>query len=277
MIALRRGTLPDDSPLVDPSHQPSPEREREAESREREREVGEKPSSRHPEREGVTKCATLCELLERHCITSPTLPLRRATADLQRAISSALARAEGAALCHQPFLEAAHLVANTLPPPTVRTLDVGCIRVDGADLWPKEESEVSIPPLLAPMSIGEMLSSFSTLAHPLRHSSICSHSGSDSSPISRKPSLRASPHLRRASLRPSRGDCVAGVSMRSSREEASRRVSISEAKPKLMGGEDYSGEEEGSELNEQAVLESVKELLRDKRRESVEKDIVPTF
>ena len=119
-------------------------------------------------RGGLEQLPTMAELLLRHCINEPIPPIRKALHELEEAIKAALRRAEAAALKYGPFLDAAasfHAGKQTaLPPPTVRTLDVGCIRVDGTELWPDEESELMIAPVLAPYSLSQQLGQFAASA-----------------------------------------------------------------------------------------------------------------
>ena len=44
--------------------------------------------------------------------------------------------------------------------PSTRTLDVGCIRIDGSALWPDEARECELAPFLAPMSLEMLMSDF---------------------------------------------------------------------------------------------------------------------
>ncbi|KAL1522168.1 hypothetical protein AB1Y20_021807 [Prymnesium parvum] len=126
-----------------------------------------------PRREGLPTTSTLEEMLVRHCITEPIGPIRTAMAELEHAMTGALRRAEAAALAHEPFLKAARSLNSKLPPPTVRTLDVGCIRVDGSSLWPSEESEVEVHPLFAPLTLSNQLECFPPLGlvNPARRTS----------------------------------------------------------------------------------------------------------
>ena len=44
--------------------------------------------------------------------------------------------------------------------PALRTLDVGCIRVDAVELWPNEARELTLEPYFAPMSLMEQLTGY---------------------------------------------------------------------------------------------------------------------
>jgi hypothetical protein len=79
-------------------------------------------------------------------------------------LETALKRAEEAALRHPPFVAAAreggaqHELSERAP--TLRSLDVGCIRVDGAELWPAEDREVDLAPYFAPVSLNSLVLEF---------------------------------------------------------------------------------------------------------------------
>eukprot|EP00966_Prymnesium_polylepis_P311907 7207009-Prymnesium_polylepis.1 len=107
---------------------------------------------------------TLAELLDLHCIEEPIPEIRKAMSDLERAIGSALRTAEKQALSYELFLDAANLKGHGTRP-TVTTLDVGCIRLDGSDLWPDEESElVDASPIYAPLLVNAQLAVFNDAA-----------------------------------------------------------------------------------------------------------------
>ena len=105
---------------------------------------------------------TLRAYLRRHCLEEPIPLLAKTVASLEKHIGKAIARAEAAALAHPPFLaglteEGRRQLSESSG---LRTLDVGCIRVDGADLWPDEAKEIDLQPYFAPMSLAHQLGGY---------------------------------------------------------------------------------------------------------------------
>ena len=133
----------------------------------RRRRGSDEDGERAPLREGIAgggaaRLLTLRQLLRLHCFEQPAAPVLRARNELEAAIAAALSRAEQAALKHEPFLEAAALREGErgAPPPTIRTIDVGCVRVDGCELWADDESEAQLMPQYAQMGLTEQLACF---------------------------------------------------------------------------------------------------------------------
>jgi len=80
-------------------------------------------------------------------------PVAEMLEELEAALGAALARAEEAARHHPPFVAALSQDAELAQAPSLRTLDVGCIRVDGSELWPDEARELDLEPMLAPFDL----------------------------------------------------------------------------------------------------------------------------
>ena len=107
---------------------------------------------------------TLRECLTQYYFECPAPPVVAILEELEMVLETALKRAEEAALRHPPFVAAAresggqHELSERAP--TLRTLDVGCIRVDGAELWPAEDREVDLAPFFAPVSLNSLVLHF---------------------------------------------------------------------------------------------------------------------
>jgi hypothetical protein len=107
---------------------------------------------------------TLRECLTQYYFECPAPPVVAVLEELEMVLETALTRAEEAALRHPPFVAAAreggvqHELSERAP--TLRSLDVGCIRVDGAELWPAEDREVDLAPYFAPVSLNSLVLEF---------------------------------------------------------------------------------------------------------------------
>ena len=107
---------------------------------------------------------TLRECLTQYYFECPAPPVVAILEELEMVLETALKRAEEAALRHPPFVAAAreggaqHELSERAP--TLRSLDVGCIRVDGAELWPAEDREVDLAPYFAPVSLNSLVLEF---------------------------------------------------------------------------------------------------------------------
>ena len=103
----------------------------------------------------------LYRLLEEHCLCSPNPSLCDVISQLEAALRKALDKAEVIAREHPPFLQAIDLPDGAsielAPRSALKMLDVGCVRVDGTDLWPNEEAELDLPPVYAPLGFAEFL------------------------------------------------------------------------------------------------------------------------
>ena len=104
----------------------------------------------------------LCAFLRRHLLQSPTPAVRQLLADVEASVGAAIRRAEAAANRHPPFLAALSDEGSKDlgGAPSVRTLDVGCIRVDASGLWPDETREMDLAPFFAPMALDAQLSGY---------------------------------------------------------------------------------------------------------------------
>ena len=89
-------------------------------------------------------------------------PVQQVLGELEAQLATALKRAEATALKHPPFLAALDTTrrGELAQAPSLRTLDVGCIRVDGAELWPDEARELELEPFFAPLSLASMVLDF---------------------------------------------------------------------------------------------------------------------
>lgn len=105
---------------------------------------------------------SLRTFLERSYFDSPLPLVTKAIEELESALAAAIKKAERVALAHPQFLSALtdEGQAGLAQAPSTRTLDVGCIRIDGSALWPDEARECELEPFLAPMSLEALMSDF---------------------------------------------------------------------------------------------------------------------
>jgi hypothetical protein len=105
---------------------------------------------------------TLRSFLELHYFTAPMPQVVEVLRDLEKSLTAAIRRAEATAVAHKPFLDALteEGQAQVAQTPALRTLDVGCIRVDAVELWPDEARELNLEPFFAPMSLTEQLTGY---------------------------------------------------------------------------------------------------------------------
>ena len=124
---------------------------------------------------------TMRALLQKHFLDSPAPPVVAARRELESVMAKAIARAESAALTHPPFLATLSEEGQRAMAHSLRTLDVGVIRIDGTDLWPDEGRECILEPLLAPMNLSEQLTSHAHAPAPATPKNL--------SPSMRRPSV----------------------------------------------------------------------------------------
>ena len=105
---------------------------------------------------------SLRRFLERHYFESPLPAVVKALDDLESAMAASIRKAEAVATAHPPFVAALTEEGKRglAQAPSLRTLDVGCIRIDGAELWPDEARECFLEPHFAPMTLHSILTDY---------------------------------------------------------------------------------------------------------------------